>query len=152
MATKLTITIPDKLAEELKPWRKRMNISKVCASAIAAEMDILKGLSPANGEIAHVDWSNLVSRLRAEKQGLQARDYQIGYDTGIARAESLSYSDFLHYEEIANSQIRFQDLDEDEREEFMYQREEGLVTDGKAYARGFVDGLMLIWGKIRDKV
>jgi hypothetical protein len=38
MATKLTITIPDELARRLEPHREHMNISRVCAEALEAEL------------------------------------------------------------------------------------------------------------------
>jgi hypothetical protein len=41
-AKKLTITIPDELGERLELWRDRMNISKVCAEAIAEEIGRLE--------------------------------------------------------------------------------------------------------------
>ena len=43
-AKKLTITIPDELGERLELWRDRMNISKVCAEAIAEEIDRLESM------------------------------------------------------------------------------------------------------------
>jgi hypothetical protein len=47
-AKKLTITIPDELGERLEQWRDRMNISRVCAEAIAEEIDRLESI-----------WSNI---------------------------------------------------------------------------------------------
>src|SRR5512142_1050995 len=38
MATKLTITVPDELAKRLEPHREHMNISRVCADALEAEL------------------------------------------------------------------------------------------------------------------
>jgi post-segregation antitoxin (ccd killing protein) len=38
MATKLTITVPDDLAKRLEPHREHMNISRVCAQALEAEL------------------------------------------------------------------------------------------------------------------
>ena len=38
MATKLTITVPDDLAKRLEPHREHMNISRVCAEALEAEL------------------------------------------------------------------------------------------------------------------
>src|SRR5512141_1081686 len=38
MATKLTITVPDELAKRLEPHREHMNISRVCAEALEAEL------------------------------------------------------------------------------------------------------------------
>ena len=39
---KLTITIPEELAEDLDLWRNRLNISAVCAEAIQAELRFVK--------------------------------------------------------------------------------------------------------------
>jgi post-segregation antitoxin (ccd killing protein) len=38
MATKLTITVPDELAKRLEPHREHMNVSRVCAEALEAEL------------------------------------------------------------------------------------------------------------------
>jgi len=44
-STKLTITIPDELAQRLEPLRNRMNISAVCAKALEAELALLQPLA-----------------------------------------------------------------------------------------------------------
>jgi predicted transcriptional regulator len=40
MATKLTITVPDELAKRLEPHREHMNMSRVCAEALEAELKL----------------------------------------------------------------------------------------------------------------
>ncbi len=39
MATKLTITVPDDLAKRLEPHREHMNISRICAEALEADLN-----------------------------------------------------------------------------------------------------------------
>jgi hypothetical protein len=154
MATKLTITIPDELAAELKPWRDRMNISKTCAAAIEAKISTLAGLPDGSNGLTHLDFVGLVSRLRAEKRQLHEADYQAGYTRGLQVAEGCTYSDFLYYGELATSgrAVAFEDLTDDDREELSYGLQDGTVTDAQAYARGLVDGLMVVWDKVRTKI
>ncbi len=38
MATKLTITVPDELAKRLEPHREHINISRICAEALEADL------------------------------------------------------------------------------------------------------------------
>ena len=69
---RLNITIPDSLYERLEQVRDRLNISKICASALEKELTMLEGRRP----ITDPRIAQLLQRL----QGTRKRWYQRGYE------------------------------------------------------------------------
>jgi hypothetical protein len=69
---RLNITIPDPLYERLEQVRDRMNISKICASALERELSMLEGRRP----ITDPKIAQLLHRL----QGTRERWYQRGHE------------------------------------------------------------------------
>jgi predicted transcriptional regulator len=151
-ATKLTITIPDDLAERLDPVRDKMNISKVCAAAIDREVSMLADLPVDVQELAAT-----IARLRAEKAEAEQEDYNTGLEWGQQYAEGrASYAELMDYASIPGriDPITLDELPEEEREGFAEQRADwGLqVVNPDRFARGWLDGLLAVWGALKGKV
>ena len=70
----MNISIPDPLYERLDRLRDRVNASKVCASALEKELDMIEG----RPSLADPDIEKLVQRL----QGTRERWYERGRDDG----------------------------------------------------------------------
>jgi hypothetical protein len=79
---RLNITIPDALYARLEQLRDRINLSKVCATALEKEVTMLEG----KPNITDPRIVRLVQRL----QSMRERWYQRGYDDGIQRAVELA--------------------------------------------------------------
>jgi hypothetical protein len=69
---RLNLTIPDSLYERLERVRDRVNISKICATALEKELTMLEGRRP----ITDPKIAQLLQRL----QGAHERWYQRGYE------------------------------------------------------------------------
>jgi hypothetical protein len=79
---RLNITIPDALYARLEQLRDRINLSKVCATALEKEVTMLEG----QPNITDPRIARLVQRL----QSMRERWYQRGYDDGIQWAVELA--------------------------------------------------------------
>jgi hypothetical protein len=159
MATKLTITIPDELDRQLDPWRDRMNISRVCAAAIEREIETVSaGLSPEAE-----NYAKTILRLRTQSAEFYAREHNSGRRDGMAyaRAEA-TFEEFLKCAEIAATlkalrdhptlgQHKFTLPDEGELN-LAQLKQVGDVTDEDSYREGWIEGMMVVWDAIKDKV
>jgi hypothetical protein len=79
---RLNITIPDALYARLEQLRDRINLSKVCATALEKEVTMLEG----QPNITDPRIARLLQRL----QSMRERWYQRGYDDGIQWAVELA--------------------------------------------------------------
>jgi hypothetical protein len=152
-ATRVSITIPDDLAERLEPYRDRMNISKVCSEAIERELSTLVELPVEVQKLTAT-----IAELRMEKAELEQDDYNIGLDWGQRYAEEKArLMEFTLYETIHDSidHITFDKLPEDVRDNFIYSQNDApgeFVYNPEKFAQGWLDGLMAVWKVIKDKV
>ena len=106
---RLNITIPDVLYARLEQLRDRINLSKVCATALEKEVTMLEGQPPiTDPRITH-----LLQRL----QGARERWYQRGYEDGIQWAVDLATRD-----ELQSVAIYLADLDGRQLAEFFHLR------------------------------
>jgi post-segregation antitoxin (ccd killing protein) len=147
-AKKVTITIPDDLAERLEPWRDRMNISKVCSRAISQEVKDLEGTSQWSDEYGFV-----VERLRFEKAGGNWRDYRTGYERGLDHA--LELAGLAEFEWVAELPACESDPDAllPEAETRLARLvTDGRVTDEASYRKGWIAGMVEVWDEVKDRL
>lgn len=84
---RLNITLPDTLYARLEQLRDRINLSKVCATALEKEVKMLEGQPP----ISDPRIAQLLQRLQSTRE----RWHQRGYDDGITWAVELATRDEL---------------------------------------------------------
>jgi ribosome modulation factor len=84
---RLNITLPDVLYARLEQLRDRINLSKVCATALEREVAMLEGQPP----ITDPRISQLLQRLQSTRE----RWHQRGYEDGIGWAVDLATRDEL---------------------------------------------------------
>lgn len=72
---RLNLTIPNSLYERLERLRDRVNVSKVCAIALAKELDMLEGRTAM---VDNPKVHRLIERLQTRKD----RSFQRGYEEG----------------------------------------------------------------------
>jgi hypothetical protein len=72
---RLNITLPDVLYARLEQLRDRINLSKVCATALEKEVTMLEGQPPITDP--------RIARLLQRLQSARERWYQRGYEDGI---------------------------------------------------------------------
>ena len=154
-AKRVQITIPGELARELKPWRDRMNVSRVCAAAIENEIALLSGnLSPELGNLTET-----ISRLRKQKAEGRSPDLNNGQEDGRSYGrDNASYYDFVLYaqawEDFQAGRISGQELQPPAHvgDTLNDDLQRGRVTDGHAYCEGWFAGLMDVWELIKHLV
>jgi len=84
---RLNITLPDVLYARLERLRDRINLSKVCATALEKEVTMLEGQPP----ITDPRIAQLLQRLQSARE----RWHQRGYEDGIGWAVDLATRDEL---------------------------------------------------------
>jgi hypothetical protein len=90
VATRTTIYLPDELTAALEPLKERINISRICASALHKEVERMqlvdRGLS---------DREALILRLRQQKREASEADEQAGRVQAAIDVRSLDYSELV---------------------------------------------------------
>ena len=84
---RLNITLPDVLYARLEQLRDRINLSKVCATALEKEVTMLEGQPP----ITDPRIAQLLQRLQSTRE----RWHQRGYEDGVQWAVDLATRDEL---------------------------------------------------------
>src|SRR5258708_39803561 len=87
LMARLNITLPDVLYARLEQLRDRINLSKVCATALEKEVTMLEGQPP----ITDPRIAQLLQRLQSTRE----RWYQRGHEDGIQWAVDLATRDEL---------------------------------------------------------
>lgn len=154
MAKRLTITIPDELAERLELHRDRVNVSRVAAGAIEA---VLRDLE-AQQALSRTSPKGLVAKMRRSIRGVAAADERQGRsdasfwasrldeETLLQAAQYLSDVEFPdNYEELGNIGVSLEDVLglwkdnlEDEIKALVLQ---GEITNRDAYLLGWYKGM-----------
>jgi ribosome modulation factor len=98
LMARLNITLPDELYARLEQHRDRINLSKVCATALGKEITMLEGQPP----ITDPRIAQLLQRLQSTRE----RWHQRGYEDGIGWAVDLASRD-----ELQNVATYMADLD-----------------------------------------
>ena len=112
---RLNITLPDVLYARLEQLRDRINLSKVCATALEKEVTMLEGQPPITDP--------RIARLLQRLQSARERWYQRGYEDGIQWAVDLATRDEL--QSVANY---LAELDGRQLAEFFHMRGEVGLT------------------------
>jgi ribosome modulation factor len=113
---RLNITLPDVLYARLEQLRDRINLSKVCATALEKEVTMLEGQPPITDP--------RIARLLQRLQSARERWHQRGYEDGIQWAVDLASRD-----ELQSVAIHLAELDGRQLAEFFQMwGEVGLTT------------------------
>jgi hypothetical protein len=81
----MNISVPDKLYERYKRNEERLNASRVCAEALARELDVLEGVEGV-GEHDEAAVMQMVERL------MDAKEHSYGWGYGDGRAWGLAHA------------------------------------------------------------
>lgn len=147
-ARKLTITIPEKLAERLDLWRDEMNISKICAEAIETRVLVF--------EAGHERWPRSMEPTPFQKAytqmvfdvvGQHDHERQLGYDDGAYYAEQHT-PDEAYYEQVVE-RVKSHRLPEPAERELAKLREVAEVLhDGMRYRLAWLKAAGEVWGEL----
>lgn len=156
------ISIPDALDERLNRMRDRINVSRVCASALERELRVLEGQTRAC-DVDESKVGRLVERLRSQ-QSAKDRWYRRGLRDGETWAqETASLQDLSTFEDdwAGLEQIDVADFDPEDLEGWDDELPETFQTDElqrqppllrSAYVLGWYAGVHGLWRAARARL
>jgi len=92
-SVKLTVTIPEKLAERLEPYRGRLNLSQITAEAIERKVKELEDIAGPAEAVA-----DLIIRLREQADAERDAAYQAAFEDALQYALGANLSEFRQWE------------------------------------------------------
>jgi len=147
---KISIHIQDQVLEKIKPYKERMNISKVCSQALLKEIEVFS-LVPS--EVANMQ--SLILRLRKDINNKKKESFNLGM--AMARL----YSSNITYEELTewgkknyskNEEYYFPEEIEDKIERYLLEGGSKYPFDRKAFSQGWMTILRKTYETIKNKV
>jgi len=153
MTTRISISLPDDLAGELKAHKDSMNISGVCAKALRKEVDLRKKVSEDTQSLR-----GTIARLRAQRLEHQEESQEADFLAGGAwAADDADYQEILWFAELREAGTsedigasvwggmqELADTYQDSIRECEY--------DAALYWTGFMAGVLDVWDRIRAEV
>lgn len=93
------------------------------------------------------EYTDLIERLRKEKETSEDTDYKQGYEAGRAEAQQSSYEDFLYCEKHRGAPHFV--LPEDVTDALDDLEEYEQPSNYDIYALGWRDGMLSVWDNIK---
>lgn len=157
MARKVTVSIPDMLHEKLERWRRSFNLSKMFQDAVAEAIQKKEDFQRRLQE--DLDLSDVVERLRREKEQSEGNFFDTGKQDGLLWAKSASYEDIMYalsWEDLDNAPrdkiLGLYFSDKLERSKLMDIQDDTVNEYARIYVRGWKRGLTDFWEEIGDKL
>ncbi len=171
---RLNLTIPDSLYERLDRLRDRVNVSKICALALAKELDMLEGSTLT---VSNPAARRMIERLQ-NRQTHKDRWFRRGYEDGENWAADVAETEELRYimddwDLDPESRYRFEDVEFPEsfarkpalehwlREDQQESEPEGRIGDLRealnridqdSYLRGWARAVQELWEAARPSL
>lgn len=169
MATQLTITIPDDLAEKLEYFKASVIPSNVCRDALLAAVSEREEIRQhmTHGEPIR----NVVERMRGERLALGVSYYKDGVKAGIKWGKGRRYQDLKAavillcrfpdphelWDDLAKTPCAISEAfhrasrvyDNDRRVPLFEEEIEEPTAEGLAWLHGFSDGVIETWEQIQ---
>ena len=161
MTQRISVTLPDDLSARLDAVKGAFNVSGVCQEALEREVSRQELMAQEGGELAVT-----IKRLRAEKRKYDECYEDVGYQEGYRDAQRLSYDELVELVDahtVAKSEPSLdpwspdivynlnlwaerleQNVKDQEREDPRFSRD--------AFVYGWLQGVMALWDKVKDKI
>jgi predicted CopG family antitoxin len=164
MAKKITISVPDELHEKMQEWKKSLNFSRIFQEAVS---DLIQKKEDFNRRLKEdPKMSEIIERLRKEKQESETEWFDQGKQDGTDWAKSSHYSeikealDFEFENGWPNSKAVGEHLEhlrndtepEDEYYQLFGDNRWELSESGLKYLEGFKKGILEFWDEIKNKL
>lgn len=160
MAYRTTVTLPDDLGKRLEAVKSRFNVSRVCAEALAARVELEEirvGLKESS------DMGTIKQRLRKERAKFYEDCRSSGRNDGMAAAKMMSYEELRElsddcdtygsdlYEHFMPGIVRESSLWDNLEEELKEQRQESpSAFDEDEYLIGWLTGVLEFWNEVKE--
>lgn len=159
MATRVNITIPDDLHEQLQQVKDVINISGVCQEALSkvVSVEIAKMNATSKRDAA-------IARLKLEREQSEDEAYTSGKTQGLEDAVDLDYDSFKLLEgiskDIENSELppsyQIESLRRADAFEWLFDeiKENEVVSAAmeERYIEGWIAGALEFWDDIKEEV
>lgn len=160
MATRVNITIPDDLYEQLQQVKDAINISGVCQEALykVVSMEIAK-MNVAAGVMSKREAA--IARLKMERKQSEDAAYTNGKTQGSEDAADLDYDSFKLLEEITQDEslpphFQVESLRRTEAFEWLFGqiKENEVVSSAmeERYVEGWIVGALEFWDDVKSDV
>jgi len=96
MSQRINISIPIELYDRVKPFREKINMSKLCQEAIEKEVTKREEFDKRIGQSPEIE--EIIKRLRSEKMAFRDEVSDLGVSDGIVWAKIAHYRDIREAE------------------------------------------------------
>lgn len=157
MAQKITLSIPDLLHEKLEEWRASFNLSKMFQEALTEAIQKKEEFQRRFKE--DFDLSDVISRLRKEKNDWERKFYSAGKTEGLKWAKSAHYEDLLYVMKFKDAYALISDPKLNCYFEKIYASSDlvtysnsDTVTHEQMFMQGWQKGVLELWEQVKDKL
>lgn len=157
MTRKITLSIPDMLHEKMEEWRKSFNLSKMFQDALTDAIHKKEEFQRRLQE--DQDMSQIIERLKHEKEQSEGSYFENGKLQGVKWAKSAHYDDLMYALKLTSpSQMAgdrmlgeyFSNLAESDH--FAEISADNINKYGKLFLDGWRRGVREFWNEIKEKI
>lgn len=161
MTQKITLSIPDMLHEKLTKWRSSFNFSKLFQEALTEAIEKKESFQKKLSQ--DMDMSDIITRLKQEKQKWENKYFDIGKKEALGWARTARYEALLYVTRIE----KYYDILFDPRMnnyfKSIYQSaglmpypagldKSALQEHDKKLVDGWFNGIYEFWNQVKDKI
>lgn len=157
MAQKITLSIPDMLHEKIKEWRSSFNFSKMFQDALTEAIQKKEDFQRRFSQ--ETDMTDIVKRLKREKETWEKNFYKLGKAEGFKWGTSAHYEDLLYVLHFEGTYKLLSDPRMEDYFEKIYQAtdlETYSNTESIQHERMFMDGwyngVFDFWNQIKEEL
>jgi hypothetical protein len=147
---KISIHIPDEFLKRVREHKDRLNISKICSTALLKEVEIVSNVSPM------VDATRkLIERMQKEMHKQQVESFNLGISLAQSYAEKVSYDQLRYWGSLVFSERKRLVLPE-EIEDYIEKctLEKRLKSSFRreSFVKGWLTVMRSTWETVKDKI
>ena len=148
---KMSIHIQDEVFERIRPYKDRINISRVCSAALSKEIEIF---SSVPNEVRNTQ--SLILRLRKGMHEQKKESFNLGVAMERLYTKDITYEELNEWGSKGyskNEAYYFPEEVEDKIEKYLLEEDNKLsVLDREAFIQGWLTVMKKTWEIVRDKV
>lgn len=144
---RLNITVPDDLYDKIQRWRERLNLSKICQEALAAEIAKLEAIPKAALEM-----EALVERLKREKGKAGRAWFRRGVFEGMEWGRRASYADLKRWGQAKPEELLKASSPPEVLRPYIRQHVKDPLWEYRPFAEGWLSGVQEVWRRVKDHV
>ena len=147
---KISIHIPDDILERVKVHKDRLNISKICSTALLKEVEVIANLPPLIEETR-----KLIDRLRKDTQKQHIESFDLGIKMAQGYMSKVSFEQLRFWgtmTQIEMKRLVLPEKIEDKLEKYSLDNKFTHPLHRPSFARGWLSIMKRTWETVKDKV